>query len=820
MMAGALVANAQTTVKGILVDSISREGEPYATVRIYNAQNQKQGAQPVAMALTANDGKFNTVVKTKGNFVAIASSVGKAPATRPFSINGEKEIDLGTLLTTDQESVMKNVEIVAVKPVVKMEADKISYSVEDDVDSKTMTVLDMLRKVPMVMVDGQDNITVNGSSSFKIYVDGKPNMMLNSNPGVILKSMPASMVSNIEVITNPGAKYDAEGASGILNFTLAKMGGQGGADETDFSGYNGSITAFGGNRNVGGSANISGQQKKFSYNANATYTYTDNGTVKVTIDRQQNDGSRTLIETTAGNRVPYVVGNIGMGYDFNAQSSLNGSFAIQRYGVTNSTTPTTTMVTPAMSFGYRSHMSTEMDNTSYNGSLDFQRFFDKERKNSLTMTYQINHTPGHTDNVTDGFVLNINADPYTSALTTDRISNGKETTTEHIGQIDLVNTLSDHSKLNTGLKYALRNSASDMDYYQVANGIKTYMPDMSTDYEHRNQIGAIYAESENSWKKWSVKGGLRYEHTWQNVEYKSSNGSSFSKDYGNLVPSFTTSYSLMPGSSIGLTYNMRISRPGISYLNPYVDRSEPTSLTYGNSDLDVEKSHNIGLVLNLYTPKVIVSSSLRQTIANGGIEQYSFFKDNVLNTTFGNIVDRRISTFNLFMSWSATKNTRITLNGSASYNYLTSDELDTTHDGFSAEGMVNIQQTLPKKWTLGLTAVSNTKSITLQGNTSGMNLGILTVSKSLCKDRLTLSGNFVTGLSKKGELHLDQYAEGKDFTSSTKISVPITRFVLTARWTFGNTSKQFKKHESNVQSDYIEHQSSTESIGNAGSQVN
>ena len=126
------------------------------------------------------------------------------------------------------DSILKDMDldavtVVASKPLVKMETDKMTYNVEQDADAKASTVLDMLRKVPMVTVDGQDNITVNGSSSFKVYVDGKPNPMFSANPSQIFKAMPATMVKNIEVITNPGAKYDAEGTGGVLNIVLNKQ---------------------------------------------------------------------------------------------------------------------------------------------------------------------------------------------------------------------------------------------------------------------------------------------------------------------------------------------------------------------------------------------------------------------------------------------------------------------------------------------------------------------------------------------------------------------------------------------------------------------
>mgnify|MGYP003455390134 FL=1 len=156
------------------------------------------------------------------------SNMGRKQRNIVFTLKGQDTLDLGTILVEDDVQTLKAGSITAQKTLVQMDVDKITYKIEDDVDSKTSTVLEMLRKVPMVSVDGQDNITVNGSSSFQVYVDGKPNQMISSNPGQILKMMPASVIKDIEVVTNPGAKYDAEGVGGVLNLTtnLSMTGGK------------------------------------------------------------------------------------------------------------------------------------------------------------------------------------------------------------------------------------------------------------------------------------------------------------------------------------------------------------------------------------------------------------------------------------------------------------------------------------------------------------------------------------------------------------------------------------------------------------------
>lgn len=805
-----LSANAQTTIKGILVDSLTNEGEPYATVRI---SNEKSKDKPVAMVLTDVDGKFTSAVSASGNYIITLSSVGKVTVQRTLNIKGQKEINLGTLLTKDDAKTLAAVEVVGQKPLVKMEADKMSYSVEDDPESKSMTVLDMLRKVPMVTVDGQDNITVNGSSSFKVYVDGKPNPMLSSNASTILKAMPASMVKNIEVVTNPGAKYDAEGAGGILDIKMANMSGAaGGGSKEALNGYNGSVNVNGGNRGFGGGFYIAGQQGKLSYNANASYNHLDNGTVDVSMTREQQNGSTLEYTQQSKNKLPFVSGNISLGYEIDSLSQLNASFGITTMSISNSSNPLTKLhgTMYGGGFHYSTDTDTKMKNKSFNGSLDYQRFFNAEHTSSMTLTYQINSNPG-TNDTKSTYIVPESFSQYIDL--TDRASYGKTNTLENVLQLDLVNQLSAVSTLSYGLKYANRHSTSDMDYYLD----NQYQSAMSTDYSNTDQIGALYAELENRWQKWSLKAGLRYEQTWQKVKYNEGNGENFTKQYGNLVPSASLSRTLKPGSSVGLTYNMRISRPGITYLNPYIDRSDPTALTYGNKDISVEKSHNVSLVYNSYSPKLMWNATLRQTFGNGGIEQYSFYdSNNMLNTTYGNIVNRRVTSLTVFASWLMTKTTRLILNGGGSYNDFRSKELNQNASGWMANCMLSVQQKLPMNWNLSGTVITNSKQLTLQGSSAAFNIGVISLSKSMLNDKLSISASLITGLSKGGKLHLDNYSEGKDFKSSTNITVPLTRVQATVTWKFGNTKKQFQEHKTNVQNDYIEQKSSQESIGTIG----
>ena len=802
----ALPATAQTTiVKGILIDSLTQESIPYATVRVFK---KNKTDKPVAMSLTDNDGRFSQEVKGNGQFTLTINSVGLRTVSRNFSATGNT-IDLGTLLTSEERSELGTVEVVAQKPLVKMETDKMTYNVAEDEDSKTNTVLDMLRKVPMVTVDGQDNITVNGQSSFKVYVDGKPNAMFSTNPSMIFKNMPATAVKNIEVITNPGAAYDAEGTAGVLNIVMNKTP----QAQASLNGYNATIRGQIGTRGYGGGAFASGQQGKLSFSANAMYSYNHPGTSDVTMEREQLGvpGSMTTMTSSAETKMPFLMGSLNLGYDIDPMSSMNLMLSVTDLNMKNPSTSTTTMG----AFSYIQDGTTKTSRTSFTGSIDYQRFFNQERTSSMAITYQLSTAPTHSEQWSNFLIPNATLPTASNALDlTDRYSDNREHTIEHVLQTDFTTPLSSLHKLNYGAKLTARLSDSDAKYYLA----DVYNEGMSMDYSHNNTIGAAYAEYDGHYGDFGLKAGLRYEHTWQNVEYRLGNTTDFDTNYGNLVPSASLSYMLAPTSNIGLTYNMRISRPGISYLNPYVDRSNPTALSYGNPDLDVEKSHNIGLVYNMYTPKLMVNAKLTYSFCDNGIEQFSFYKDNLLNTTYGNTAKRNVTTLSLYGSWMPFKTTRLFMNGSLNYSDLRSDQLGLSNNGWQGNLMAGLQQTLPANFKMSLFAITSTKSYALQVWSSGFNMLTGSITKSFLNDKLNIGVQGMVGLSKGGSLNIESYSCGADFSNHMSIKVPISNVSLTVSYAFGNSKKQQKMFQSRVQSDYMEHQSNEERINNAGSE--
>lgn len=697
------------------------------------------------------------------------------------------------------------VEVVAQRPVVKMTSDKLTYDVQADVDAKAQTVLDLLRKVPMVTVDGQDNITVNGSSSFKVYVDGRPNALYSSNPSQVFRSMPASMVQHIEVVTNPGARYDAEGAGGVLNLVMQKTS----ATAKAVGGYNGSLSATAGTRSYGASAYVAGQQGRFAYSGNAVYNHHTSDGTDVAFDRTSLQGNtmatmRYHQRSTA--KLPFTMANVFLGYDVDSLSTLSANVGWTGVRLNTSGNPETRWLFGDRSYGYASDMAMKNVNQSLTAGVDYQHWLNADHRGSLALGYLFTMS----DNENDTRFAYGEHEPLPLTLN-DYRSDAKGQGYEHTLQADLSLPLRAGHKFDVGAKYINRKNTSDSRYYNIVGTAESVDTSLSMDYDNRQHIAAAYAEYDGRFGPFNAKGGLRYEQTWERTTYAAGQGDNFSRRYGNLVPSAALTLSLKPTMNVGLTYNMRLSRPGITYLNPFVTRGSDGTLSYGNPSLNAEKTHNMAVAFNTFSRKFTASLTLGQTLCNDGIEQYSFVSDGVLNTTYGNVAKSRQTFLNVFVNWSPVAKTRLTLSGRVAYADLRSDALDRSNHGWQANVWAGVQQTLPLDLKLSAGIFAKSKDYTLQGYNGGMNMLNASLSRTLLNGKLDLSANYMVPLT--GKLHISQHSYGQNFVQDTKIVVPLQSISFTAKWNFGNTRRRYQQHQSRLRSDFNEQQG-------AGQQIN
>ena len=245
---------------------------------------------------------------------------------------------------------------------------------------------------------------------------------------------------------------------------------------------------------------------------------------------------------------------------------------------------------------------------------------------------------------------------------------------------------------------------------------------------------------------------------------------------------------------------MRIARPMISSLNPYIDRTNPRTLSYGNPDLDVEKTHSIGIVFNSFTPKFMLNMTLSGVISNNEIQQYNYIKDNILHSTYGNIVCKKGLSMNSFINYSLSTKTRVFMIPEVSYYDFRSNVLSEHNYGWGGKLFMGVQQTLPWKIESSLFGGANFKSYSLEGDNGAFSMIAMSLTKNLFKDRLNITLSYFTPLT--GRLHYKVNTYNNSFSQKMITNISIQNVGLTIKWNFGNTKRQFIDHKSKINNDY------------------
>ena len=800
-------------LKGEVTDSVTRQGEPYATLSIVKRGG---GDKPLKMAVTNADGKFSIDAKGEGDYVLIVRSMGRNEIRKPFTVEaGSKTIDLGKLLATDSKTELKGVEVVAYKPLVKADIDKLAYSVEDDPESKTNTVMEMLKKVPMVSVDGQDNIKVNGSTSFKIYVNGKPNNMMTNNPKEVLKSMPASSIKKVEVITNPGPKYDAEGVGGILNIITEGKGPEG---------YTATLSLRGSTRGGGGGAFATVKKGKLTVSANYNNSYDDQGTLyRYDVQDVLSDAGdvtrQTIIDTEGKNHSFWQGGSVEASYDIDSLRLVTGSLSLNRYWYKSKGFANYASMIPqpnTLLYGYDKRGVSYGTYDDISGGIDYQRSF-KVKDRLLTFSYRIESNPNKTSDETKYIDVNSSADwAYYVEQLKNQYVDGNQYTTEHTFQLDYTTPFAKHHTLETGAKYILRQNKAINDKYDMATGAETekvYDEENSSHYKHRNDIFAAYLGYGLSLTKWSARLGLRYEHTLQDVKYLLGKGSNFRKNFDDLVPSAKIGYKFTDMMNISLNYKMRISRPGIWYLNPYIDDANREQISQGNPNLDSEKTHSLELQFGSFGQKLNYNISASYNRTNNSIQSVQKLvndKDieglqnptgkDVFYTTYYNIGKMQSAFFSGYASWNPLKNTRFMANVWGGYTHL-SDGQSLKNHGWQVSFYVNAQQTIAKTWNVSMGVYKNTPSVSLQGTSSGFFYHDISINKKFLDDRLTIG--LSAGSPFKKYFYVKSCQAGQNFAYSSTMKVRLQQFSIAVSYRLGKLESGVKKAQRTIDNDDV-----------------
>jgi len=780
-----IAPNQNYTLKGLVMDSVSNESIPYVTVSVSVPEQPDVYLKRVASGVK---GDFELTMDKTGSFLLSFESVGMKKTVRNITIVPEqKMVSLGKIMMAATTKNLSEVTVTALKPMIKVDLDKISYDIKSDPEAKSTSTLDMLRKVPLVTVDGDDKIQLKGSSNFKVYINGKPSGMMTKNASQALKSMPASSVKSIEVITEPGAKYDAEGVGGIINIVTDKA----------LTGITGTlregVDTRGGNN---GGLYFSSKVGKFGLTANLNYNAQNNPQNTSSSERENLNAQsvRYIMQdsrSTSKYRVGY--GSVEGSYEFDSLNlvsfSANGYFGGNK---SNSIGNTSMLdVNKDTLSAYNQQLNAKGNWGGVDMSLDYQRTFKKPDQ-LFTLSYRYSHSPDNSDNTSTLTGL-LNYAGSKQHIVSDARGD------EHTFQADYTEPFNKMHVVEFGAKYILRLNNSTNTYLQQNLTTQLWEPIANRPENNLDQTQDIlgaYGSYTLKLKKLSIRAGIRYEQTWSNVVVTDTN---FQVKFQNLVPSVSMSYKFTESTSLRLSYNQRISRPGIWYLNPFLDNSNPNALSQGNPDLKPEKENSFSLNYSNVTPKLTVNTNLYASFKNNSIERVSkLLNDSVEFSTYKNIGLSQRAGVSLSVNWQPSKSLRINENGGFGYmNMSINDTTGLKNNGLNYNVSLGSQYTFPNDIKWNVNAGYYSPNISLQGQSSGYYYYNTSVSRDFFHKTLNVAFRASNFIPKR-----------KDFTDtintadyrSKSVSTYVSRnFGVTLVYTFGKLNQQIKKAQRTIE---------------------
>jgi outer membrane receptor protein involved in Fe transport len=785
-LSGLLAASAMAetvTVRGKLVSSNDNNGLPYATISVADENTPENNIRRFA---TDADGTFSTALNA-GTYIFTFHFVGMNELKKTVEVPSSPSIlNLGEIALVESSLELSEVSVVAQRPLVRVEIDRLFYSVQDDPEASTQSVLDLMRKVPLITVDGEDNIQLRGSTNYKIYLNGKPSNMISNNPREVLRSMPASSIKDIEIITDPGARYDAEGVGGIINIITDKQ-----VDD----GYSGSV---GSNVNTfgafGGNAFLNAKYGKFGFSGNISRFRHKQPENTSWLERK--DAENTLTQT--GTNDWQFNGMFSSAMISFEPDTLN-LFSVSVNGWSGRHKNTNNR--DFLSAGAHPYQYTQFsENSGTHGDLsmsaDYQRSFSKKDE-MLTLSYRFQNNPNNNHSWFEVPTSTYSLYPAGFQQKTDNRASGNE----HTGQIDYVNPLTKKHVIEVGGKFIFRHNASESDHFFRGAGGNQWVvqPRPSNDLDHQQEIASGYAGYTFRADKFSIKTGLRAEHTSQTVVFGDT--PSFSNSYFDLVPSAAVSYQLKPTTTMRLNYNKRINRPGIWQLNPYVHDSDPTNIYYGNPNLNSENTHSFSLSYSHFHRKYNINASMNYNFSNNAITWYQFVEDDVTNRTVANIGKRQNVGLNLSGRWSPTQQLMINLNSNISYIDLSGNQDLGSNNGFTGNAFTNISYTFPKDWRLSTNAGYFSPWIQLQSKSSAHHWHGFSLQKSFLDKKLDVSMNiqspFMKTFTVKNELWGTGFTQQSEFVNHRRsLGINVT-------YRFGNLRSQINRVQRGITNDDV-----------------
>jgi outer membrane receptor protein involved in Fe transport len=698
--------------------------------------------------------------------------------------------DTGPIPLTNAGKVLSGVTVAATRPLVKLEIDRLIYDVEADPDSKALNLLDMLRKVPLISVDGLDKIQINGNANFRVLIDGRTSSVFNRNLSSVLRGMPAGNILRIEVITTPPSKYEGEGLAGIINIITNKR---------IADGYNGSVSAGYGSLYSSGAVSLNIKKSKFGFTLFSGINWDIQP--RTSISNELYGLTPALFYFSQyghkyyRNRSLYSEASISYEVDslnlLTVNISLNG--ARDRDGTNRNAFMKDGAGNLLQSFLFNS-TALAMEN-GFDAGLNYQHGFKKSKDRLLSFFYKFSRFAANQDNET---------------RTADRINYFAEDFNqsnlsgidEHLVQLDYVDKV-DKITVEAGIKHISRGKFSDFVFerYDPLAGLFKPSPAQSDNFRYTQQITGIYNSYFLKLKYWGFRLGLRAEKTVIDADFA---GSSLTvkQDYINLLPSVVVQHTLKKSAgNFRFAYSQRIQRPGINILNPFLNQADPRFFTSGNPDLQPVRNHNFEISFSR-VKKATVFCSFNYAFARNTIQRLSVIgADSITRSTYQNVGKNDRLGMNFNMDIPITKKMNFTLNGGVSYVWLSGfvDGLGATNEGTQGFVFSYLNYKAKKDWRFSLRGGFYGPNITLQGSLNSYFYSSVIINKQFFKRKASLSAALHNPFQKYRKIITKLYTPL--LTQQINDNQNFRNFSITVNYQFGKLKDQIKKNRRNITND-------------------
>ncbi|MBC8767347.1 TonB-dependent receptor [Arenibacter sp. BSSL-BM3] len=716
------VTMAQVTIKGTVVEESSGQPIAYATVMVGDNETKK----PIDGTTTMDDGSFSLETDASDYYIEVSFLGFRTKTFGPPPTQG-KTIDLGKIALTEDAEQLQEVVVQGEVSRTEFKLDKRVFNVGKDLSTTGASALEVLNNVPSVNVNIEGRISLRGSQGVQILINGKPSIIA-SEEGNALGTITADMIEKIEVMTNPSAKYDAEGTSGIINIVLKKE---------ERKGLNGSISV---NTGAPDSHSVGVSLNRRTENFNL-FTQLGIGLRDMPNDLETRNVDLENNTTILSNGTEYrneTYYNIVLGTDYHINDNnvltLSGNFAMEIEEQPSNTSFVSLDSNNATISEWERTEVTDAKNPKLQYELQYKKEFENNEDHTLLFSGLGNF-----------FGKDQSSEFLNNTIAGEDKDSRQQTRTDFkeaifTFKLDYTNPLTEEWTIETGAQYVFNDVSNDYEVNNFTDGAFVNDPGLTNVFEFDQKVLGLYGTGSYEGKKWGIKGGLRLEQTDQSTFLITTNAAN-DQNYGNFFPSLHSSYKFSDKVSVQAGYSKRIYRPRMWDLNPFFNIRNNYSIRQGNPDLQPEFTDSYEITSIYILGPASINFGIYHRYTTDVIERITTFENNVSTTRPENIGTNKATGIEFNAKYSPAK--WLTLNGDFNYNQFQRDGIfETTIFDFSNKQWTSKLMTkikLPSDFDVEMTGNYQSSYQTVQSDVSDMLFIDMGLRKNIMKGKAVLN---------------------------------------------------------------------------------